>query len=323
MPTTILASRYNNLRDQVNLILGPSNPASPTYGYGQAFSTNRVLGSRTVADISHADKVTAEQYEDLYIDLIRTRAHQIGPAISIDDFLIGDFESNPETADKIEEAYVIGLESLATNIATDRLTVHPNNLSLAPLVSSSFSNTWFTQITHIFTVTFATEEDRRHFFNAGGEIRVSASVDYTGSQAKTVDWQTILNAMGTTSFKAEETVNNAGVGSGSNIGNYDLTPSYQLIYSRSGGSVYARNRYNVYAAESATTDDTSQIIFKIDFVDGAPNDTTYGIDEFVLGTFNSVAQTATPDGQIEINGTIYPTVTAIDDPVAANVRTLS
>ena len=63
------------------------------------------------------------------------------------------------------------------------------------------------------------------------------SLDYTGSQAKTVDWQTILNAMGSTSFKATSTANNAGIGTGSSIGNYDLTTSYQIVYSRTGGSI--------------------------------------------------------------------------------------
>lgn len=327
MPTTVLASRYNTLRNNVNLVLGTSSGLTPTYGYGQVFSTNSVVGTRTVANPTDADKVSAQDYEDLYIDLIRTRAHQVGASVVINEFVVGDYEINTTNTDKIEEAYILGLESLATNINTDRFTVDPANLRLSalPTASSSRPNTfsWTTQITHIFTITFDTIIDRRHFFNAGGQIRFSASVDYTGSQAKTVDWQTILNAMGSTSFKATETVNNASVGTGSSIGNYDLTSSYQLIYSRTGGSVYARNRYNVYAKEYATGNTTSAIQFKIDFVDGAPNDTVFGIDEIVLGQFNSNIQTATPDGEININGTVYPTVLIQEDPVGNNIRELS
>ena len=148
---------------------------------------------------------------------------------------------------------------------------------------------------------------------------MSASVDYTGSQAKTVDWQSILNAMGTISFKAEETISNAGVGSSSSIGNYDLTTTYQLIYSRTGGAVYARNRYNIYALSLNST----SIQFKIEFIDGSPNDLTFGIDEVVFGTFNSTVQSATPDGTIIINGTEYPTVLISTDPVGSNLRNLS
>ena len=329
MPTTtpILASRYNTLRDNVNLVLGNSIAASPSYGYGQAFSTSSVVGSRAANDIANADKISAQDYEDLYIDLIRTRSHQIGTSVAIDEFVIGDYETNPETVDKIEEAYILGLESLAADIITDRLTVAPANLTIETLPSVSSTRpagfNWTSQISHIFRITFTTSQERRHFFNTGGEIRFSASVDYTGSQAKTVDWQTILNAMGSTSFKAEQTVNNAGVGSGSNIGNYDLTSSYRLIYSRTGGSVYARNRYNVYAREYATGDSTSAIQFKVDFVDGAPNDTQYGIDELVFGTFNSIIESATANSQIDINGVTHDAVVFDSSISGALIRALS
>jgi len=328
MPTTILASRYNTLRNQVNLVLGVSTAATPDHGYGQSFSTNSVVGTRSLTDPVTANKVSAQDYEDLYIDLIRTRSHQVGSAVSINEFVIGDYETNIATADKIEEAYVLGLESLATNIVTDKLTVFPTNLDISsfPTVSSTrlaTAGTWSTIITHIFTVTFNTVLERRHFFNAGGQIRFSASVGYTGSQAKTVDWQSILNAMGSTSFKATQTINNAAVGTGSSIGNYNLTSSYQLVYSRTGGSVYARNRYNVYAAESATGNTTSAITFKVEFEDGRPNDLTYGIDEVVFGTFNSIIETATPNSQITINGTIHDAVIISTVPTGSLVRSLS
>ena len=187
----------------------------------------------------------------------------------------------------------------------------------------SASSTWQGTISTIFTTTFTSALQRRHFFNAGGQIRLSASVNYTGSQAKTVDWQTVLNAMGSTSFKAETTSNNAGVGTGSSIGNYDLTTSYQLVYSRSGGSVYARNRYNVYAKEHATGNATSAIQFKVDFVDGLPNDTTWGIDETVSGTFNSIVETATPSSEISINGTIHNAVVSNNPITGALISALS
>lgn len=328
MSTVILAERYNTLRNEVNLVLGNSSAVTPTYGYGQAVSTNSKIGTRVANDPINADKVSAQDYEDLYIDLIRTRAHQVGPAVSVQEFVIGDYETNTATADKIEEAYIIGLESLANNISTDKFLADSTSLRLTatPLASStrpSSQGTWNGAISHIFTMTFSNELERRHFFNAGGEIRISASVDYTGSQAKTVDWQSILNVMGTISFKADETVNNAGIGTGSSIGAYDLTSSYRLIYSRTGGAVYARNRYNIYAAESATVDGTSRITFKVEFVDGRPNDLTWGIDEVVLGTFNSNVQTATPDSSVDINGTTYPAVVIATDPIGATTRVLS
>jgi hypothetical protein len=327
MSVTILASRYNSLRDLVNQVLGVSVGLSPTYGYGQAFNTTGVTGTREVTPITDADKISAQDYENLYIDLIRLRSHQIGSSLAIQEFVVGDYETNPETADKIEEAYVLGLESLAANIATDRFTVAPDNLTIASLPDASSTRlasagSWNGSISHFFAITFNNVTERRHFFNAGGEIRLSASVNYTGSQSKTVDWQVILNAMGTISFKAQSTVNNKGIGTGSNIGNYGLTTTYQLIYSTTGGSVYARNRYNIYAAESVTLDGTSQIKFKVEFVDGLPNDLTFGIDEAVFGTFNSTVSTAIPSSQIIINGTTHDAVVIPNAPIGNNIRVL-
>ena len=308
MPTVVQASRYNNLRARINTVLGLSTTSSPEFGYGQGLtgSTSGVLT---------AEKIGAQDYEDLYIDIIRARYHQIGSSVSIDDFVVGDFEANPTTADKIEEAYITGLENLATNLETDKFVVDSSQLAVTGLLDagnnsmtstrSSTSGPWNGQISHIFTVTFPTNAARRHFFNSGGQLRFQGSVNYTGSQAKTVDWQTILNNMGQISFAASSTYSNSGVGSGYPVGNYGLTSAYRLCYSKSGGALYSRNDYEVRARQVSGR----VIQFKVSFVDGQPNDTTYGIDELVYGEFQSSILLATPSGQVNINGTTYPTVT--------------
>jgi len=308
MPTVVQASRYNNLRARINTVLGLSTTSSPEFGYGQGLtgSTSGVLT---------AEKIGAQDYEDLYIDIVRARYHQIGSSVSIDDFVVGDYETNPSTADKIEEAYITGLENLATNLETDKFLVDSSQLAVTALLDASNNSmtstrsaaagAWNGEISHIFTVTFPTNAARRHFFNSGGQLRFQGSVDYTGSQSKTVDWQTILNNMGQISFAATSTYSNSGVGTGYPVGNYDLTGAYRLCYSKSGGALYARNDYEVRARQVSQR----VIQFKVSFVDGQPNDTTYGIDELVFGEFESSILLATPSGQVNINGTTYPTVT--------------
>ena len=39
------------------------------------------------------------------------RSHQIGAAAAIDAFVIGDYDTNGATTDKIEESYILGLDS--------------------------------------------------------------------------------------------------------------------------------------------------------------------------------------------------------------------
>ena len=294
MPTVVQASRYNNLRARINSVLGLSTTSSPEFGYGQGLTG-------ATAGVLTAETIGAQDYEDLYIDIIRARYHQIGSSVSIDDFVVGDFEANPTTADKIEEAYITGLENLATNLETDKFVVDSSQLAVTGLLdagNNSMTSTrspsagpWNGEISHIFTVTFPTNAARRHFFNSGGQLRFQGSVNYTGSQAKKVDWQTILNNMGQISFAASSTYSNSGVGSGYPVGNYGLTSAYRLCYSKSGGALYSRNDYEVRARQVSGR----VIQFKVSFVDGQPNDTTYGIDELVYGEFQSSILLATPD----------------------------
>ena len=329
MPTVVQASRYNNLRARVNTVLGASTTSSPQFGYGQGTTTNSVIGTQAVTSPVDADKISAQDYEDLYVDIVRARYHQIGSSVSIDDFVVGDIDANPTTADKIEEAYITGLENLATNLETDKFLVDSSQLAVTGFVDANsnsmasirygISGAWNGSISHIFTAEFPSAAARRHFFNAGGQIRCQANVEYTGSQAKTVDWQTILNNMGQISFAANSTYSNSGVGTGYPVGNYQLNSAYRLCYSKSGGALYARNDYEIYAREVSQ----NTIQFKVTFVDGSPNDPTYGIDESVFGDFESSILLAAPTGSVNINGTVYNTVVYQEAlPVGATISPL-
>lgn len=328
MPTLILNERYNDLINLVNKVLGVSTVGDPTYGYGQTVNTATVLGTQETG-IQGSDKITADQYKNLYIDIIRTRAHQIGSSsVTIDPFVVGNYENNPLTADKIEEVYITGLESIANDLDTDRFLIDANQgvaeylkTSGGTNIESTYVNSvdgnWNGTLSHIVDVEFTSGAERRAFFNAGGEIRFSASVDYAGSQAKTVSWQDQLDTMGTISFKAQETVSNVGVGSGSLIGNSQLTSTYQLCYRQEGGAVYSENTYDIYAL--SLTDDT--VRFKVEFVDSVPAAAYYYTDEDVFGDFSSFLTLFRPSGVVTIDSVEYTTVD-VDAPIGIEVAGL-
>jgi len=314
--TPITAARYNTLRALTNKVLGSSVTATPDYGYGQTFNTTAVTGDYDT-NLALTDKVTAQQYEDLYIDLIRLRAHQIGTgSLTVDPFVVGDYDTNLSATDKVELAYMQGLETLASDIETDRFEI--DTVGQAQVVDlqdsggtqiessrlNSVSGNWNGTINHIFTCTFTSAQRRREFFNAGGQVRFSARVVYSGAQAKTVDWQNQMSTMGVNSFKAYETINNNSVGSGTAKGNFNIGTTYTLCYTKAGGATYARNDYRIYAQNVSTT----QIRFKVEFNDNAPNNTTWGIDEPVFGDFYSTIELLQPDGSVTINGTVYDSV---------------
>lgn len=323
MSIAIESTRYNNLLQRLSVILGNSTTASPTNGYGQTLtvSTTPLIGSRNQSNLTNVNKIDADQYKNLYIDLVRCRVHQIGAsAFTINPFVVGDFTVNQASTDKVEETYIQGLESLMTQIETSKFDIHiPTQANIQALTSStrlnSTSGSWNGTRVHIFTVNFASAVSRRHFFNSGGQVRISANLAYTGTQDKTVKWRSILSNMGVISFAANRTFSNAGVGQNSVIGNYQLTSTYQLVYRNIGLSPYTGNAYEIYALQPSTT----QIQFRVFFADTDP-EAAPKIDENVLGDLTSTAQLARPDGAVTINGTSYSTV-VFSDTITATTTT--
>lgn len=328
MSVVILASRFNDIRNNVDKILGTTQSSDPTYGYGQTLTDGNVVGSRT--SLVNADKITAQQYKDLYLDLIRIRIHQLGAAsVSVQPFVIGDYETNTTSTDKIEEVYAIALEGLAADIDTDRFLIDTGTQADAeplfnsvgnPIVSVRPASTgsWNGERNHIFDVEFDSAESRRHFFNSGGQIRCTATVDYAGSQLKTVDWQSAMDAMGTVSFTANSSFSNAGVGIPRSIGNYQLTGSYQAAYRQDVGANYTNSFYELYALSLSDT----TVRLKASFIDGGPNDPTWGIEEDVLGTFTSTVGLLVPNGSATINGVSTDTVVYSDTIVGTTISNL-
>ena len=332
MPTTILATRFNNLQDRLDAVLGTSGSAAPTFGYGQTLNAALDVAGTRANTLPNSDKITAQQYEDLYIDIVRCRAHQVGAAaVTIDDFVIGDFETNAANTDKVEEAYISALESLMTTIelnrfdidiatqATTALLTTAANVPISSTYTNSVNGSWTNFLNQIFTVTFPTVEDRRHFFNAGGEIRFNAEVAYTGAQQKTADWQSSMAAMGVISFTADDTYSNSSVGSASNIGNNSLTSTYQLCYRNDAGTTYSQSAYELYALQTGPR----TIQFKVFFTD--PNPGGWSIDEPVFGDWTSSASLLIPDGSVTINGITHNTVVIESSqlPSGSNIVNLS
>ncbi len=143
------------------------------------------------------------------------------------------------------------------------------------------------QVIHEFQVTFADSNSRRGFFNAGGELRFTSSLTgIPGSGAvnyqKSVDWASMLSNMGTIKFNFADTTSSNNNGTGSTIGNYELTSTYQVVYTKTGSGVYIENDYIVYAKENSS----KQIQFKIEFTDDANG--AGGADERVEGELSSV-----------------------------------
>ena len=313
MPTTILASRFNNLKVRVDKLLGPcletnpNNAADFLFGYGQP------LGAGVNQSPSN-DTIDALAYKLLYINIQKIRYHQIGTAaFSAEAYKVGDFVNNA-SADKVEEAYISGLETLATNMENDKFLCHPSQGTVTACDASTSATVWNGTLSHIFKVTFANAQARREYFNSGGVIRFVPSLSYSGSQPKTVDWKNMLSAIGPINFAAQSTIAASGVGqSYGGIGHDYMFNYYQTAYYNMGGGVYNPNRYTIYAMQLSD----SILQFKCEFTDPS-----YGQpDENVEAAVNNDTFFFTPNGTAQIDGTQTVTVQQ-STPVSTTVSPL-
>jgi len=273
----ITAANYNTLQSRIANILGAGFEQS---GYGQSL-VSRVVDTDTV--------ITAEHMELLRTDLNRICVHQTGSLSNLSELEPGDkIGANAVGGDATKgfNAYIALMDILEPNAQV----VDPTQVTLETALTSVRYSPWNGQPVHSFTVTWNSQDQRRAFFNAGGEIHMSAEIagDIT---PKGLDWNSMLTNMGTIKFGKNATTKTGSGGSAYSIGNYQMSSSYQLIFERSGqNSTYAENRYYIYAKEVSTR----AIQFRIEFLDADSGDPN--VDETIFGTLTSLVKQLRPTG---------------------------
>tara|TARA_E500000178_G_scaffold356618_1_gene436135 strand:+ start:5202 stop:6122 length:921 start_codon:yes stop_codon:yes gene_type:complete len=287
----ITAARYNSLQATVENVMG--NGAGQ-FGYGQTLASSQVAADTTI-DSGHMST--------LYTDLINARVHQVGSVPnSVATVSAGDVIEEDAT-DTGTARGILQYEDLATLIETNKALIYTADTSQSTITAnktnSSSTTSWNGVRDHIVTVTFATADARRHFFNAGGEIRFTADLDPAASNGKNNDWNSLLANMGTVTFTSNNCPSlGSSPGTSFNIGNFDMTASDQLIFQKDGSGVYAENDYNIKAKELNSTTIQFTIQFRDDDIgDDTNNDGAINpIDESVTGTLQSVVGERLPTG---------------------------
>jgi len=287
----ITAARYNSLQATVENIMG--NGAGQ-FGYGQTLASSQVAAD-TVIDSGHMST--------LYTDLINARVHQVGSVPnSVATVSAGDVIEEDAT-DTGTARGILQYEDLASTVETDKALIYTADTSQSTITAnktnSSSTNAWAGVRDHIVTVTFATADARRHFFNAGGEIRFTADLDPAASNGKNNDWNSLLANMGTVTFKSNNCPSlGSSPGTSFNIGNFDMTATDQLVFQKDGTGVYTENDYNIKAKELNSTTIQFTIQFRDDDVgDDTNNDGAFNPqDESVTGTLQSVVGERLPTG---------------------------
>jgi hypothetical protein len=275
--TSITAANYNDLQKTVADILGVGFAGT---GYGQTLVS---------APISVEETVTATHMNLLKDDINRIHVHQTGSLSSLLEIQREEKIGANQVSGEVNKGfnqYVSVVNILEANAGV----VDGTQVTLETATTSTRFAAWNGKVVHSFTASFNDSDHRRAFFNAGGEIQISASIEGDNTP-KGQDWNTILTNMGTIKFKANTTEKTGSAGLLQPVGNYDLTTSYQKIFERRGqADYYAENRYFIYAKEVSNR----AIQFSIEFEDndaGDPNE-----DELIRGTLTSVIKQLRPTG---------------------------
>lgn len=275
--SVIDAADYNGLVGSNSTTAGTINYVWDTgngqFGYGQG----------AVAAVSVAATVTATQWSTMLNALNRSLQHQGGAAATLGPLNY--------TAGSVITHFA--------NVATSVTTINTNNLNFnstrgATTTGSNLDKAYTNEaatLTHTITVTFASADQARYFFNAGGRLSlvVSQAGDFE-QNAKETNWRDLINAVGTIHLD-QLTSTRTGTGetlttNGSAIGYWDLTTSNQtLIKLTQDTAPYTDNYIDIFARVAGAAGSNgglgTQVIFQIDYFDGSADG---GFNDGISGT---------------------------------------
>lgn len=288
----INASDFNQLASQVNSVMGTG---SADFGYGAASSIS----------VAVASTVRASEWAALRDTLDDAAVHQGTSAIVAASAVIP-----PASAFEIGDSIIAydgtsgrhNLPRMASAIVVNKDVIAGSQgfVSASELFSKR-STSWATQLVHEFTVTFASADAARHWFNAGGEIRIRANRAGGASTPQNTDWSNLLTSAGTYTFDASTY--------------YNANASTGLIQRNSAGgaSAYSLNDWTISERRidnigaSAVRGSQGRVIrFRVEF-----NDDHVGASDLVDGSINNVVDHLTSTGRVVPTVPVYATITAL------------
>lgn len=317
--STILDDDYNIFVAGNASGTGDDNTANVNTIWGTGTGNKGYGQSGTLNAVSVGNTITATQWTSLLNRISTLASHQGSSITSI---------TNPTVGDTIE-AY----NALSANLSTvfnNRLNAAGSGTDITSGGSVTGTTSWYTEAKTTTTVTFASADAARYFFNAGGIILISAERSGTNN-TKSIDWNDLATEIGTIAFTNGSSSTIAGTtytgtdkigGSGtvdsiaSNTGFYDLTPggSEVVIFKQlSDTSPYTANYIEVGASLSAdSTELTLTMTFRDDAADtkfdqNAPDPDPQTLDQ-VQGTTGSTLVARPPSTSFISNSWGTPTI---------------
>ncbi len=226
--TTVLTSEFNTLRGEINRWFADNYASgiafgnvNQTYGWGNSAATAVSQGTLIQAALMNPliDRCNIGQ------DVVNVVSGTL-PVVLTGDLI---------TASEFNAA-----EAKSDLITTNRLDIEAAEMSITAGGSSARLIDWVAAISCTFRYTFASFDKARYFFNSGGAFNISATISgYTSGTAWDGEgFNEIFTNMGTILMNYTQTTQSGSGGTPTAIGYYDLSTSYQTIFSQTGSGAY-------------------------------------------------------------------------------------
>jgi len=299
----IEALDYNNFAASVNAIWGSGGSPTLDYGYGQA-SISGVLQSATVA---------ASEWATLISRLDSLDRHQTNTTSGI----------TPPTSNTTI-TYLSSIGSLISTLTSSRLTTALARVSATATVTNA--TTWSGSSVKTIRLTWPNANAMRYFFNAGGNIQMTAVNSILCNNSKSLDWDALLNNCGTVNITAQDSSKTGGGGTPTInpntvlIGFYDLTTSNQSIlqqYSTTVAGTYTSNYALFQAVLNAAPGSSTTMDLTMTLVDGSPDEALPAGQNDVQGTVRFDVIINAPSSSYLTN--VWGIPTATTTPNVANI----
>ena len=290
----IQASDYNgftggntaNVSGQLNSILGA--------GYGNAGYGQASVGNVTALG---AELVTATQWTTLVNNVNKVRKHQAGAGFTnLSTYVTGTVvNANTDIGSNLTAGYTNRLNFQAEGTTTTGSTFSPNFTAPNDTNAATFA---FSRV-----ATFASGDQARYFFNAGGQLNfVVTGVTNTGATNRGASLAN-LAATNFTSLRIRSANNGGRSGAGGTVTSSDTALGYYKATSSNASAVL------LTSTSSSYTSDTCNVAIKTNGVQGSNGDN--GTTMTVSMVLVSAAQSPAFDDSINVTvnhrvDVIYP-----------------
>ena len=276
----ILPAEYNAFLTNTS-----NSGAIAAYGINHIMGTgllNLGLGQTALHTVNTAEKITVAQWNSLWTAMNNIQNHtNITALTSTASREVGDVIA-------VKAALLTDLNALATAVQGGSTSATGITTSASVRSVTTAAEGWDSTATHEISITWASANAMRFYFNQGGKVRIVQSATASSLSAKDNSYVDLGTGIGNLDIGSQSSTRSGSTETlttdGLAIGFYDMTTSYQtIIKMTSDNSTYTSNTVEISAKLDASPGTAVTMTIKMVATDGAAD------DQYTAGNTASVA----------------------------------